>query len=71
MRMGELMRVEGDAALRFSAVRLDSMAPVEGARGTLLFCDSETGEVRWRDRSGEACEARLGPHAIRLVEVRR
>lgn len=65
------MKIEGEAAARFSAVRLDSMAPVEGARGVLLMADSETGEVRWRDKTDTVCEASLGPHAIRLVEVRR
>lgn len=64
------MRVEGDAALRFSAVRLDSLTSVEG-KGKLLLADSETGEVVWTDRTGETCKATLGAHAIRLVEYRR
>lgn len=65
------MRVEGDAARSWTAVRLDSLQSVEGAKGQLLLADTETGECIWKDLSGERCEARLGPHAIRLVEVRR
>jgi len=64
------MRVEGEAAKTYTAVRLDSLASVEG-KGRLILADTDTGEVRWEDRAGTACEARLGPHAIRLVEVRR
>ena len=65
------MRVEGDAALRWSAVRLDSLQSVEGARGRLLMADTDTGEVRWRDRTDTVCELRLGPQAIRLIEAKR
>ena len=65
------MRIEGDAAARWSAVRLDSLQSVEGARGRLLLADTDTGEVRWKDRTDAVCEARLGPQAIRLIEARR
>jgi len=64
------MRVEGETASRWSAVRLDSLSSVEG-RGLLLMADTETGEVVWRDRSGEVCKAMLGIHAIRLVSLAR
>lgn len=64
------MRVEGELAARWTAVRLDSLQSVEG-KGQLLLADSETGEVAWKDRTGEVCKANLGPHAIRLVEYRR
>lgn len=65
------MRVEGDPAARWSAVRLDSLQSVEGARGRLLLADTDTGEVRWKDRTDAVCEVKLGPQAIRLIEVRR
>jgi hypothetical protein len=63
------MRVEGEAASGWSAVRLDSLQSVE--RGVLVLADAETGEVGWKDRAGELRQVRLGPHAIRLIEVRR
>lgn len=65
------MRIEGDPAARWSAVRLDSLQSVEGARGRLLLADTDTGEVRWRDRTDAVCEVRLGPQAIRLIEAKR
>ena len=65
------MRIEGDPAARWSAVRLDSLQSVEGAKGLLLMADTDTGEVRWRDRTDTVCEARLGPQAIRLIEAKR
>ena len=65
------MRIEGEVAARWSAIRLDSLESVEGARGTLLMADTDTGEVRWRDRTDTVCETRLGPQAIRLIEAKR
>ena len=65
------MRVEGESAARFSAVRLDSLQSVEGAKGKLLLADTDTGEVKWKDRTDTVCEARLGPQAIRLIEAKR
>lgn len=65
------MRVEGESAARFSAVRLDSLQSVEGAKGLLLLADTDTGEVKWKDRTDTVCEARLGPQAIRLIEAKR
>lgn len=63
------MRVEGEAASAWSAVRLDSLQSIEG--GPLVMADSDTGEVSWKDRAGELRQVRLGPRAIRLIEVRR
>lgn len=63
------MRVEGEEAAGWSAVRLDSFEPVEGA-GLLICADDATGEVAWRDVTNTACRADLGPHAIRLVRRR-
>jgi hypothetical protein len=64
------MRVEGEAAKSWTAVRLDSLVSVEG-KGKLISADTETGEVVWTDRTGETCRATLGAHAIRLVEYRK
>jgi len=61
------MRVEGEAARHWSAVRLDSFAPVEGGKGTLTLADDQTGEVKWTDTTGEACTVTLGNHAIQIV----
>lgn len=63
------MRVEGDAAKTYTAVRLDSFAPVEGS-GALMMADDVTGEVRWKDASGEICAKTLGPHSIRIIPKR-
>ena len=68
---GLLMRIEGDSAANWSAVRLDSLEAVEGARGTLLLADTDTGEVKWRDRTQTVCELRLGPQMVRLIGVKR
>lgn len=64
------MRVEGEVASLWTAVRLDTLESVEG-RGQLLIADTDTGEVVWRDHTGETCRANLGMHAIRLISVRR
>lgn len=53
---------------RWTAVRLDTMASVEGT-GRLIEVDTTTGEVVWRDRTGSVNKVVLGPHAIRLVRL--
>jgi hypothetical protein len=60
------MRVDGEAARNYSAVRLDSFASVEG-KGKLTLADDATGEVRWADAAGETRTVTLGNHAIRSV----
>lgn len=70
-KMVNVMRIEGEAAAGWSAVRLDSLQAVEGAHGRLLLADTDTGEVKWTDKTGTACELRLGPQAIRLIGARR
>lgn len=60
------MRVEGKEAAVYSAVRMDSMAPVEG-KGTLLLADDMTGEVRWREGIDKERAETLGARAIRIV----
>lgn len=64
------MKIEGEVAARWTAVRLDTLESVEG-RGVLLSADTDTGEVVWRDRTGETCRATLGQNTIRLVGTRR
>lgn len=65
------MRVEGELAAGWSAIRLDSLQSVEGAKGQLVMADTDTGEVAWKDKTGELCQVRLGPQALRLVRGRR
>lgn len=60
------MRVEGEDAQRWSAVRLDTLTSIEGA-GRLMLADDVTGEVRWSDKTNESCAKNFGPHAIRIV----
>lgn len=65
------MRVEGEGASSYSAIRLDSLQSIEGAKGQLVMADTDTGEVAWKDRTGQLCQASLGPGAIRLIGARR
>lgn len=60
------MKVEGDSARAYSAVRTDSMLPIEG-KGRLVLADDLSGEVKWLDATGETCSLTLGQHAIRIV----
>lgn len=60
------MRVDGESAHNYSAVRLDSFATVEG-KGTLTLADTDTGEVKWTDSIGDAHTTTLGAHAIQIV----
>jgi len=65
------MTVVGEEARKWSAIRLDSLQSVEGARGKLLSADEGTGVVQWEDRAGETRRATLGLGAIRLVKKAR
>ena len=60
------MRVDGESAHNYSAVRLDSFATVEG-QGKLTMADDQTGEVKWTDAIGDAHTTTLGAHAIQIV----
>lgn len=62
------MRIERETATNMTAVRLDTLASVEG-NGTLVMADTMTGEVIWVDRTGSVRKVALGPHAIRLVRL--
>jgi len=59
------MRIAGEEAARWQAVRRDSLETVN--RGPLLLADDETGLVEWKDGSGEPKRVTLGPGAIKLM----
>ena len=59
------MRVEGEGAKNFNAVRLDSL--MNANIGPLLLADEDTGEVVYNDRTGTAVQLKLGSHAIRIL----
>lgn len=61
------MEVNGEAAARFDAVRLDSFAPVN-LGGDLISANEETGAVQWKDRTGETKSVTLRAHTIKLVK---
>ena len=65
-RKGRAMIVSGEAAAAFNAVRLDSFENAN--KGTLVSADSETGEVRYLDVTGEEKRLVLGDHAIRILK---
>lgn len=60
------MKVQGETAKGYSAVRLDSHASVEGT-GVLTSADTDTGEVKWRDKTDTDCALSLGAGAIYLI----
>ena len=59
------MKVEGDLAHGYTAVRLDSFESVEG-KGVLVYADDSTGECRWKDKADQICAKTLGPHMISI-----
>ena len=63
------MRVSGEEAKRWQAVRRDSLETVN--RGDLVMADDETGEVKWTGRSGGEAKVTLGSGAIRLMSAHR
>ena len=60
------MKIEGEDAKRYTAVRLDDLTSVEGS-GNLVMADDVSGEVRWVDKTGKPCTASLGMRSIKLV----
>lgn len=62
------MRVEGENASKFRAVRMDSYADVPGI---LVMADEETGEVHTTDKTGEIRKVTLGQHAIKIMSANR
>lgn len=58
------MKLEGDAAKTYDAVRRDSCVTVN--KGILTFADTDTGEVKWKDSVGEEVVAKLEPYNLLL-----
>ena len=54
------MKVTGDAAAGYDAIRLDSMETVN--KGVLVEADSDTGHVVWKDSTDSLKEVTLGDH---------
>ena len=63
------MRVSGEEAMRYQAVRKDTLETVN--RGPLIMADEETGRVEWRTRAGETSAITLGPQSIKLMTAYR
>ncbi len=61
-----MMRLVGDDAAPFNAMRLDNFENVN--KGPLVLVDDQTGEVAWTDKSSELKSITLGIHAIRIVK---
>ena len=59
------MKIDGEAAKGFRAVRLDSLENAN--KGELVSADEDTGAVVYKDRSGEPVTLQLGAHAIRIL----
>lgn len=59
------MTVNGEEAAAYNAVRLDSFANVND--GLLVEANTQTGFVRWKDKTNEEKTATLGERAIFLV----
>ena len=53
------MKVSGEEAMRYQAVRKDTLETVN--HGLLIMADEETGRVEWRTKSGEMSAIILGP----------
>lgn len=63
--MEDLKTVSGEDARRYHAIRLDSYRTVNN--GPLTSANVETGEVKWKDSTGNDQGVTLGPQAIRIV----
>jgi hypothetical protein len=59
------MRIHGDDAKKYNAIRLDSFANAN--QSELVLADDQTGEVSYTDKAGELKSVTLGLHAIRIV----
>ncbi len=63
------MKVSGEEAIRYQAVRKDTLETVN--HGILVMADEETGRVEWRTKSGEMSAITLGPQSIKLMTAYR
>lgn len=61
------MRLEGDNAQHYQAVRYDTLATVN--KGPLVVADDTTGYVLWRTGPTETASLVLGPAAIRIIRA--
>ena len=59
------MIVSGEEAALYNAVRLDSC--MNANLGPLVMADDVTGEVEYRDATGETKKLVLGQHAIMIL----
>lgn len=59
------MKVEGEEAARYNAVSLFSFANVN--LGVLTFADEDSGQVKWKDKTGEEQSVTMGQRAIRIL----
>jgi hypothetical protein len=59
------MRIYGDDAKLYNAVRLDDFRNAN--LGELLLADDQSGEVSWKDSTGNTKSLTLGAHAIRII----
>ncbi len=60
-----LMNVTGDEAAKYEAIRSDDFTVIN--LGPLMAANEETGEVWWKDSTGQERSINLGPHAVRIV----
>ncbi len=60
-----MMRLVGDDASPFNAVRRDSLENVN--KGPLVLVDDQTGEVAWTDKTGEVKTVTLTSVPIAIV----
>ena len=59
------MRITGEEAKKYTAVRLDSFESVN--KGELVSADDQIGEITFKDTPETTKTLTLGPHAIRIV----
>jgi hypothetical protein len=59
------MKIEGDEASKYRAVRLDTFENAN--KGELVSADEMTGFVSYKDATGETKTLTLGDHAIRIL----
>ena len=63
------VRIAGEDAKRWAAVRLDTLEQVN--TGVLTLADDLLGTVEWCDKTGNTRTVSLGPQAIRLIRAYR
>ncbi len=59
------MKIEGDDAAKYRAVRLDTFENAN--KGELISADETTGFVAYKDATGETKTLTLGEHSIRIL----